>query len=175
MAFERAAKMLLTTMIAAISNTKGNHAQPACSSCYCERLLHGNILSQASRPISLSLPSIGELKQIGYQKTNIWLFVQSRCTVSVRTTGLAFNCRKHVQQTFVGAPTRTTRTPHSCSPSTRLSVAALVSAQARIGPKGCICRVTLLLACRMTCIRATSVLVFPVPGGPCMQHRHCSG
>ena len=64
---------------------------------------------------------------------------------------------------LTGCPTRTTLTPRPSRPATRLSTATLLAAQARIltppsiGPAAS--------------TRCSSVLVFPVPGGPCaFQH-----
>ena len=65
--------------------------------------------------------------------------------------------------TLTGWPRRTTLTPLSTRPSTMLSTAALVSAQARMGANGNVKEGVLT----MISMNASSVLVLPVPGGPC--------
>ena len=69
--------------------------------------------------------------------------------------------------TEVGLPRRTTLTPFSCKPCRMLSVAALVSAQASTAPTPCSPPVSTFTMRLRICSRASSVLVFPVPGGPC--------
>ena len=64
--------------------------------------------------------------------------------------------------TLAGWPRRTTLILRAIKPSTMLSTAALVSAQASMGVKGF---TGLLLT--MTSMKASRVRVFPVPGGPC--------
>ena len=65
--------------------------------------------------------------------------------------------------TLAGWPRRTTLIFLSTSPSTMLSTAALVSAQARIGVKG-----WRGLVFTITSMKANRVRVLPVPGGPCI-------
>ena len=71
--------------------------------------------------------------------------------------------------TLAGWPRRTTLTPISTKPSTMLSTAALVSAQARMGAKGKV----KLGVLTITSMNASSVLVLPVPGGPCTPAYSC--
>ena len=76
--------------------------------------------------------------------------------------------------TFAGWPRRVTLMPRSMRPSTILSVAAFVSAHARIGPMAS----TRVGACAIrasTSSSASSVRVLPVPGGPCASHSPQAG
>ena len=70
-------------------------------------------------------------------------------------------------RTDVGLPRRTTLTPFSCKPCRILSVAAFVSAQASTAPTLCSPPVSTFTILLKICSKASSVLVFPVPGGPC--------
>lgn len=72
--------------------------------------------------------------------------------------------------TEVGLPRRTTLTPFSCKPCRMLSVAALVSAQASTGPTPCSAPVSTFTMRLRIWSSASSVLVFPVPGGPCAEN-----
>ena len=65
-----------------------------------------------------------------------------------------------------GLPRRTTLTPFSASPCRMLSVAAFVSAQARMAPTSLSPPVSALTMRLRICSRASSVRVLPVPGGP---------
>ena len=68
---------------------------------------------------------------------------------------------------LAGWPRRTTRMPRAMRPSTRLSVAALVSPHARMGPVRSARLGAAPPAVASTCSSASSVRVLPVPGGPC--------
>ena len=57
--------------------------------------------------------------------------------------------------------------PRAMRPSTRLSVAALVSPHARMGPVRSARLGAAAPAVASTCSSASSVRVLPVPGGPC--------